>query len=100
MVGIHIGFRGRCHEFIRFILQAISQKVLDYQHIEETMIAQNKAQIIIEFNLQIFNKFLTRLSLVIFDWKWRNLGKDLIIYSQKGVLQLLMQGFELFVLLL
>ena len=38
--------------------------------------------------------------MVIFDWKWRNLGKDLIIYSQKGVLQLLMQGFELFVLLL
>jgi hypothetical protein len=36
----------------------------------------------------------------IFDWKRRNLGIELIIYSQESVLQLLMKIFEIFILLL
>ena len=96
---IHLGLRGRCHEIVILILQAICQEALDYQQIEETRIAQNQTQIIIEFYLQIFNKFLARLSLEIFYWERRNLGIELIIYSQKGVLQVLMQSFKLFILL-
>jgi hypothetical protein len=81
-------------------LQAICKEVLDYQHIEETGIAQNRTQITIELNLQIFSKFLTGLSLEIFDWNRWNLAIKVIILSQEGVLQLLMQSFKLFILLL